>query len=146
MSWNQKQWLSASMCRWACASLQLRLLLQHCSWRTVMQELEAQLQERSLDQTAMASTLEQAQEMSAKLQRMAGVYEKAVTERDEFAKQTRATSVQLSHQRLTVAHLQRQVDRARRENMKLRAEVRDLSAGRHPQVWPTAKAQHSAPP
>lgn len=69
-----------------------------------------------------------------KLQRMVGVYEKAVMERDEYARQMRATSVQLSHQRLTVAHLQRQVDRARRENMKLRAEVRDLSAGRQPQV------------
>ena len=42
--------------------------------------------------------------------------------------------MQLSQQRLLMAHAQRQLDRARRENLKLRSDVKDLSAGRQPEV------------
>lgn len=94
-----------------------------------------QLQEQAQDLTVIVNIKQQLQEAHMRIQRMVGVHEKAVAERDEYARQARATAIQLSHQRLTVAHLQRQVDRARRENMVFRAEVRDLSAGRQPQVW-----------
>lgn len=102
----------------------------------MLQDLETQLEDQSQDLAVIVTIKQQLQDAQSRIQRMVSVHEKTVAERDEHARQVRATAVQLSHQRLTVAHLQRQVDRARRENMILRAEVRDLSSGRPPQVRP----------
>jgi len=102
----------------------------------LLQDLEKQLEDQSQDLAVIVTIKQQLQEAQTRIQRMVNVHEKTVTERDDYARQGRATAIQLSHQRLTVAHLQRQVDRARRENMSLRAEVRDLSSGRPPQVRP----------
>jgi hypothetical protein len=62
------------------------------------------------------------------------VYERAVAERDDFSKQARSANMRLSQQRLVMAHAQRQLDRARRENLKLRSDIKDLSKGHNIEV------------
>ena len=82
----------------------------------------------------ISSIREQLQDARDKIQHMLVVYERAVAERDDFSKQARGSNMQLSQQRLLMAHAQRQLDRARRENLKLRSDVKDLSGGRKLEV------------
>lgn len=82
----------------------------------------------------MSSVREQLQDARDKVQHMLVVYERAVAERDDFSKQARSANMNLSQQRLLMAHAQRQLDRARRENLKLRSDVKDLSGGRKIEV------------
>lgn len=92
------------------------------------------MEDKDQEAEAIGSIREQLQNARDKIQHMLVVYERAVAERDDFSKQTRAANMHLSQQRLLLAHAQRQLGRARRENLKLRSDVRDLSSGQKIEV------------
>jgi archaellum component FlaC len=106
------------------------------------------MEEREQESIAFSGIKEQLQDAREKIQHMLLVYERTIAERDEVSKQARMTAMHLSQQRLAMAHAQRQLDRARRENLRLRADIKDLSSGRTPQVsssglpWVPTSAQN----
>lgn len=99
-----------------------------------MQEAELQLIERETEQAALAQLHEQLRETKHRITEMMHAYHRANSDRDDSQRRMRSASMQLSQHKLIVAHLQRQINRLRSENLRLRGEVQDQSAGRPLQV------------
>jgi hypothetical protein len=98
------------------------------------QGAELQLAEREADQAALGALHEQLRDAKHKLTEMLHAYHRAAADRDDGARLGRAAAAQLAQHKLVVAHVQRHLDRARRENARLRSECSALVEGRPPAV------------
>jgi chromosome segregation ATPase len=101
---------------------------------TFVQEMELQLVEREAEQATLAKVQEQLREAKHKITELMHVYQRMNADKDDVQRRMRSSAMELSRHKLVVAHLQRQLDRVRKENLRLRCGIQDLSAGRQMQV------------
>jgi chromosome segregation ATPase len=96
--------------------------------------MELQLVEREAEQAMLVKVQEQLRDAKHKITELMHVYQRVNADRSDVQRRMRASAMELSRHKLVVAHLQRQLDRLRKENLRLRGDVQDLSAGRPTQV------------
>ena len=101
------------------------------------QEAELALLARDADAAALATMHEQLRDAKHRITELVHAYTRVTSDRDESHRRARTSGMHLAQHKLVVAHQERQLDRARKENNRLRSHAADVSAGRAPQVRPS---------